>query len=781
LSYQWLFNGKNLSNNIIATVAGGGVGDRGAATRATLNGPSGLAVDASGNLFIADYGNNRIREVSTNGIITTVAGNGGLGHSGNGGSAISATLFYPAVVAVDLFGNLFIDDGGNYVRKVSTNGMITTVAGGGAASVVNGERATNATLSSIGGLAVDASGSLFIADSGTNCICEVSADGIITIVAGNRTLGYSGDGGPAVNAELHNPKGLAFDASGNLFIADTGNNVIRKMDPSGNITTVAGNGTSGYAGDGLAATNAALNQPSGVAVDPIGNLFIADSFNAVVREIGTNGIITTFVKLNDYSSYSSVAVDAFGSVFIAEAAGNVIVKVNPSGVQTTFAGGGPTGPSVQGIAAINTALAHPTDVAVDALGNLFIADTGTNCIRKVSIGGIITTVAGNGKRGYSGDHGLATVAELNQPSGVAVDAFGNLFIADGGNDRVRKVSTNGIITTMAGGGTKSPGDGGAATQASFFVNRVLVDSSGNVLISAGVLGATGGQIRKVTTNGIITTIVGSYENIFYDLGDGGPATNAFLFNPQGMALDAAGNLFIADNGNNRVRKVTTDGLIVTVAYYSDSIQGPNYDLRNPSAVAVDAVGDLFIADTGNAYISEINPYGVLTMFVGPQYLRTTGYSGDDGAATNASLSAPDGVAIDASGNLYIADTGNGRIRKVTNTQGPSLALSDVSAANAGEYRLVVTSPGGQVTSAAASLIVATSPLIYQTAVTAPGTVTLDFVSSPGSTNVVLSATDLAPPILWQDLSTNVAGADGDWQFSDTNAASYPARFYLSRE
>ena len=260
LSYQWLFNGKNLSNNIIATVAGGGVGDRGAATRATLNGPSGLAVDASGNLFIADYGNNRIREVSTNGIITTVAGNGGLGHSGNGGSAISATLFYPAVVAVDLFGNLFIDDGGNYVRKVSTNGMITTVAGGGAASVVNGERATNATLSSIGGLAVDASGSLFIADSGTNCICEVSADGIITIVAGNRTLGYSGDGGPAVNAELHNPKGLAFDASGNLFIADTGNNVIRKMDPSGNITTVAGNGTSGYAGAGLAATNAALNR-----------------------------------------------------------------------------------------------------------------------------------------------------------------------------------------------------------------------------------------------------------------------------------------------------------------------------------------------------------------------------------------------------------------------------------------------------------------------------------------------------------------------------------------
>jgi sugar lactone lactonase YvrE len=775
LSYQWQFNGKNLTNNIITTVAGGGVGDGGAATRATLNGPAGVAVDASGNLFIADTYNNRIREVSTNGIITTVAGNGDLGDSGNGGPATSATLFYPTAVAVDLFGNLFIGDVVNYVRKVSANGTITTVAGGGAASLVNGERATNATLSSIGGLAVNASGSLFIADSGTNCICKVSANGILTIVAGILTPGYSGDGGPAIGAEMNNPNGLAFDASGNLFIADTGNNVIRKLDPSGNITTVAGNGTSGYAGDGLAATNATLNQPSGVVVDTFGNLFIADSANEVVRKVGTNGLITTFAKVNFYS-IAALAVDAFGDVFMADSAGNVIVKIGPNGFETEYAGGGPSGAAAQGFAAIDTVLAQPNDVAVDASGNLFIADTGNNCIRKLSIGGILTTFAGNGSNGYSGDHRLATVAELNEPTGVAVDAFGNLFIADG-NSRVRKVSTNGIITTVAGGGTKYPGDGGAATNASLGgVSRVLVDAAGNVLISEGY---SGGLVQKVTTNGIITTLAGGGIG---GLGDGGPATNAGLGNPQGMALDASGNLFIADAGqDNRIRKVTTDGIIVTVAYYSDDFQcGPNLNLSRPSGVAVDAAGNLFIADTGNNVIREINTYGLMTMVAGPWY-GPWGAIGDGGAATNASLHSPFAVALDASGNLLIADSGNNRIRKVTNTQGPSLALSDVNAGNAGNYKLVVTGPGGPTTSSVASLSVATSPLIYQAAVTAPGSVALDFVSLPGSTNVVLSTTDLSPPILWQPLSTNVAGPDGDWQFIDTNAASYPARFYLSRE
>jgi hypothetical protein len=429
---------------------------------------------------------------------------------------------------------------------------------------------------------------------------------------------------------------------------------------------------------------------------------------------------------------------------------------------------------------------------VDAAGNLFIADTSTNCIRKVSIGGSTTTVAGTGAPGFSGDKGLAALAKLNQPSGVVVDSLGNLFIADGGNYRVRKVTTNGIITTVAGGGTKYPGDGGAATNADLeglygeSVHRVIVDAFGNVLFSeAG--SDIGGQVRKVSTNGTITTIAGRYAYNGIGLGDGGPATNAFLGNPQGLALDAVGNLFIADaiegcGLNSRIRKVSTDGIIVTVAYYSDVVQGQGYnlDLSKASGVAVDASGNLFIADTGNGVIREINNYDLMTTVAGG-FRNEKGYSGDGDAATNATLNSPSTVTLDASGNLFIADTGNNVIRKVINTQGPSLALSGVNAANAGNYKLVVTGPGGQTTSSAASLIVATSPLIYQVAVPAPGSVALDFVSPPGSTNVVLSTPDLSPSILWQPLSTNVAGADGGWQFIDTNAASYPARFYVSHQ
>jgi sugar lactone lactonase YvrE len=429
---------------------------------------------------------------------------------------------------------------------------------------------------------------------------------------------------------------------------------------------------------------------------------------------------------------------------------------------------------------------------VDAAGNLFIADTGTNCIRKVSIGGSTTTVAGTGAPGFSGDKGLATLAKLNQPSGVAVDSRGSLFIADGGNYRVRKVNTNGIIMTVAGGGTKYPGDGGAATNADLEglydenVHRVIVDASGNVLFSEAGLDI-GGQVRKVSTNGIITTIAGRYGYNGIGLGDGGPATNAYLGNPQGLALDAAGNLFIADavavgGLNSRIRKVSTDGMIVTVAYYTDVVQGQGYnlDLSKPSGVAVDAAGNLFIADTGNGVIREINNYDLMTTVAGG-FRNEKGYSGDGDAATNATLNSPSAMTLDAADNLFIADTGNSRIRKVTNTQGPSLALSGVNAYNLGNYKLVVTGPGGQTTSSVASLSVATSPLIYQTAVTAPGSFSLDFVSQPGSTNVVLAASDLLPPILWLPLSTNLAGADGDWQYIDTNSFTYPARFYVSRQ
>jgi sugar lactone lactonase YvrE len=457
-------------------------------------------------------------------------------------------------------------------------------------------------------------------------------NGIITTVAGNGANApfgtYSGDGGPATNASLSYPEGVAEDAAGNLFIADAENQRVRKVNAAGTITTIAGLNYSNYSGDGGPATNAGLNFPADVAVDPSGTLFVADTGNNVIRVVNSNGIINT-VAGND-------ANPPFG----------------------TYSGDG--GP------ATNASFAFPICIALDVNGNLLIADDYNDRIREVNTNSIVSTVAGNGSSSYSGDGGPATNASLSGPTGAAVDAAGNLFIADGNSQRIRKVNPEGIIMTVAGNGTNA------------------------------------------------------YS------GDGGPATNASLSDPEGVAVDALGNVFIADTYNNRIRRVSTSGIINT------------------------------IAGTGSS-----------------------SYSGDGGPSTNASLWNPNSVRIDNSGNLLILDTLNQRVRKITNTQGRALGLNEVTAANAGNYQVVVTGTGGSVTSSVATLTVASSPLIYGTVPQSNRSVTLYFVSRPGSSNLVLCATNLAAPIVWQPLSTNVAGPDGDWQFTDAGAAGSPARFYRS--
>jgi uncharacterized protein (TIGR03437 family) len=386
----------------------------------------------------------------------------------------------------------------------------------------------------------------------TLAVTAASGQGaIITTVAGNGTQTFSGDGGPATSASLI-PFGVTVDASGNLFIADTGNNRIRKVSASGVITTVAGSGPFAYgggsfSGDGGPAIAASLNNPSGVAVDVSGNLFIADTGNNRIRKVSASGIITTvagdgsFCILNSPGDGgpataasvcpSGVAVDAFGNIFIADTTNNRIRKVPASGIITTVAGGGSSSFSGDGGLATSASLSAPTGVAVDASGNLFIADSDNNRIRKVSAGGIITTVAGSGSvdvfsgssgsfshsGGFAGDGGTATSALLSTPMGVAVDASGNFFIADSDNNRIRKVSAGGIITTVAGSG-----------------NFGLVNT------------------------GLGFTSTGSFS------GDGGPATSATLANPFGVAVNASGNLFIADDFNYRIREVQTVNAVAAI-------------------------------------------------------------------------------------------------------------------------------------------------------------------------------------------------------------------------
>jgi hypothetical protein len=361
------------------------------------------------------FGFSFLTSLSAQNIISTVAGDSTFAedYSGDGGPATAAGLYSPYNVAVDHAANLYIADEGNQVIRMVTNstGIITTVAGNNAYGLgFSGDegQATLAELNYPAGVAVDHSGNIFIADAGNNAIREVFSRSIYTVAGIGTISGYSGDGGAATSAELNNPMDVFLDATGNLFIADAQNNVIREViKATGIISTVAGNNAfgKGYSGDGGAATNAELNIPTGVAVDASGNIFIADFNNQVIREVNhSSGNITTVAGNN-----------AFGKGYSGDGGAATIAELN-----------------------------YPSGIKVDSLDNLFIADEFNNVIREVyQSSGNIGTIAGNFSEGfgYYGDGGPATTAELNAPSGVAIDALGNLLIADNGNSVIRKVSS----------------------------------------------------------------------------------------------------------------------------------------------------------------------------------------------------------------------------------------------------------------------------------------------------------------------------------------------------
>lgn len=674
-----------VSGQTINTVAGGGVGDGLSATLASVNGPSAVAVDSAGNLYIADQRNHRIRKVNTSGVISTVAGNGSPGFSGDGGVATNASLNFPQGVTIDSSGNLYIADSVNRrIRKVDTSGVISTVAGDGSGGPgVDGGAATSAGLTFPTSVAIDSIGNLYIADEYNLRIRKVSASGVISTVAGNGLVGASGDGGAATSARLDSPRSVAVDSVGNLYIADSGNGRIRKVSASGVISTVAGGGSGGNSsGDGGAATSANLIRPSGVAVDNADNLYIADPEGRSIRKVSTSGVISTVVGgVNDAAGNPTfllypfgVTVDTAGNIFIADPQDRHIRKMSASRIFSTVAGNGITGGfGGDGEAATRASLRFPKGVVADGVGNFYIADTENHRIRKVSASGVISTVAGNGEAGFSGDGGAATSARVSNPIGVAIDSAGNLYIADELNHRVRKVSTSGVISTVAGNGSSGfSGDGQPAISASLFYPRgVALDLAGNLYIADSL----NDRIRKVNTSGVISTVAGNGFPLFN--GDGQPATSASLDGPQSVALDRTGNLYIADSRNKRIRMVNSSGLISTVAgigtsrtSFSNNGDGgaaTSAYLSGPSGVAVDSIGNIYVAD--NNSIRKVNTSGGISTVAGSYngVDGISGFGGDDGIATSAWLSSPFGVAVDSSGQLYIADSWNHRIRKVTSS------------------------------------------------------------------------------------------------------------------
>jgi sugar lactone lactonase YvrE len=632
-------------------------------------------------------------------IINNYAGGGP-----NNVPATSAPTALPVGVAVDNSGDLFFSSqytNQHRVFKVSPSGTLTVLAGEGLPGYSgDGGPATESQLYDPQGIAVDHAGNVFIADESNCAIREVNAGtGIITTVAGEPAVGcgYNSDAVPATSAYLYEPTGVAIDKNGNLFIADYYNQRVRLVScatvnstggactpnagqTTGDIYTVAGNGTPVFNGDSKPATVANLYYPEGVAVDASGNLYIADTYDQLIRRVACGTGI---------SGCTAPAGETSGDIYTLAGTGQSVG--NP----------GTCGYNNDGISATTAELCYPAAVSIDNSGNLFIADTNNlrirevSCVTKTGSGGTCTastgettgkiyTVAGDGSASYNGDMQLATSANIYYAYGVAVDAAGDLFIPDYDNYRVREVpcdvstltctppagDTAQYIYTVAGNGTSNFfGEGVAATGAILDTPTGTVsDSLGNIYI-ADYRNCVVREVNALT--GIITSFAGNYSLGCGYSGDGGPATSAQLYYPYHLAVDSSNNVYIADQGNCLIREVS-GGNINTVAgnpslscgYSGDGGSATNAQLSSPAGVAIDSSGNMYIADYYNQVIRKVSG-GIITTFAGN---NVYGFSGDGGPAINAELGYPNDVAVDASGNLYIDDDYNWRIRKV-NTSG----------------------------------------------------------------------------------------------------------------
>lgn len=639
-------------------------GDGGLATNASLSGVTGLAVDSQQNLYISDFYSNTIRKViASSGIIITYAG-GGTGCTaqtdilGDNCPAISAQLLNPNQLFVDANQNLFIaDSGNNRIREVlASNGHIQTVAGGGTgcsgspSPIGDGCPATQAILNGPLGVFLDSQNNIFISDTSNNRIRKInSSTAVIQTIAGTGTAGYNGDGILAITAEVNAPRALFVDPSGNVAFADLGNSRVRGIvSPSGLITTLAGGGSgcsgeSNVFGDGCLATQAIVS-PYAVFVDSANNLFIADSSNFRVREVtSSNGIIQTFAgngsaglggdgQLATNAQLSlpyDVALDPAGNVYIADTEDISVRKVGSAtgristvagGLNATQGNGCANQTDVFGDGCLATqVLVFPIYIAIDRSGNLFISDLESVRIRMVSAAtGIITTVAGGGtgcgNGNPVGDGCPATEATLTFPWGLFVDDNGNIFFSDFNGSRIREVvASTGLIQTIAGTGTPGfNGDNIPAVQAQVSDPTGLSgDAQGNIYFSDSL----NFRIREiVASTGNIVTIAGSGTPGYN--GDNIPATTAEIDFPYGIFSDRSGNVFFGDQTNGRVREiVSSTGIIQSVAgngnigFFGDGGPANNAEMAYPEGVATDSSGNLYIADTYNNRIRKV--FGVV--------------------------------------------------------------------------------------------------------------------------------------------------------------------------
>lgn len=708
-------------------------GDGGAALEARLGTWLGIEVGPDGTVYIADSFNDRLRFVTPDGVIDTVPGTRALRSPENDSAEVAGMFFSPSntpnASAVGPAGELYVA-ADEAIRRIDPDGSVTEIGGGGeldyyeADNGGDGGPAAAALVYEPSDIDVGADGTLYVADSHNSRIRRIGPDGVISTLAGGGDADpQAAEGGPAIAALLGDVGSVAVDSRGYVYTTDELGPMLRRIAPDGTISSLAGLQPEGYAGDGGPVTEAQFSgNVAGVAVDAEDNLYVVDAGNAVVRKVTPDGTVTTVGPRIE--AVDDIAIGPGGEIHVTS--GAEVLKLVPA---DPLGGGSVPEPAADPWADEEPGSVHPvagaaydsaneaeesadpsppfdstlapdadgpSGVAVDAAGTVFYADPSTSMVRRVDPDGTVTTVAGVGPPllgdGYLADDGEPAVdAQLHGPSAVVVDSAGNLYIADSGNARIRKVDAAGVISTVAGIGppteeeTAAPADGTPAVEAQLSHPVALaVDAADNLYVAD--FGSE--RIHRIDTAGVISTIAGAGE-LWANEADGAPALQANLDGPRALAVDAAGNVYFTESGRPSVRRIGVDGILTTIVgdSYRDAEEGgfagdggpaADAEVNVPTGLTVDAAGSLYIADTNNARIRKVTPDGLITTLAGTGVPRD---EGDDGPAAAAALAEPTEVAVAADGTVYLTGAASDRIRAI-DPAGTISTLAEVSGPNA---------------------------------------------------------------------------------------------------
>ncbi len=658
----------NVSCGALALLAGalggpGSVDGRGSSARFIF--PAGVATDSLGNLYVAD--DTIIRKITSDGTVTTLAGAAG-DRGVSDGTGGSARFSYADAIATDAAGNMYVSDSGNdTIRKITPAGMVTTLAGaagqvGSADGVGGSARFSNL----IEGIATDRTGNVYVADGNNDTIRKITPNGLVSTLAG--AAGQAGSSnGTGGSARFLQPLGLATDSMGSVYVGDSC--AIRKITPDGAVTTFAGTiNQCGYA-DG-AGSSARLTGAMGLAIDSTGNVYASDRLANTIRKITPDNVVSTLAGTPQgtggysdgtgssarFSLPIGLATDVMGNVYVADSNNYTIRKISPSAVVSTLAG----------------AIMHQGDsdgtgsaarfgwlggITMDPSGTVYVADTGANTIRKITPGGVVSTLAGSPLEPGSAD-GVGTAARFGGPTGIAADAAGNLYVADGGNNTIRKITPGGMVSTLAGAAGQWGSSDGIGGSARFFGPRgIATDQLSNVYVAD----SANNTIRKITPDGMVSTLAGSAgQNGFSD----GAGSAARFSDPAGVATDLSGNVYVTDIRNRLVRKITPDGVVSTVAGAAGEFG--SWDVNGWAelygfGVATDSMGVVYFCDTSGHTIRKIDPRGVVTTIVG-----TPESIGIVLGPLPGSLNAPVQLAVSpgASPRLFVNDVLEGAVLEI---------------------------------------------------------------------------------------------------------------------